>query len=77
MGKGVGRRLKIVCHSCLCTFRYRRTSGQINFVSKSDGMCPSEVGCYMMAGGNNKNNDGNGNAVFIVRKGGRVARSWQ
>jgi len=39
-------------------------------VSKSDGMHPSEVGgCFMMAEGDTKSYDGNGNAVFIVREG--------
>jgi len=33
-------------------------------------MHPSEVGgCFMMAGGDTKSKNGNGNAVFIVRKG--------
>jgi len=44
MGKKVGQKVKIICHSSLCHFEYKGTSGQMKIVAKSDGMHLSEVG---------------------------------
>jgi len=69
--------MEIICHSSLHCFGYGRTSGQIKIGAKSDGICPSEVGgCILVAGGDTKSNNGNGNA-FFVKRGGGVARRWQ
>jgi len=55
MGEKVGQRTKIICHSCLRTFGYRRTSGPIKCGAKIDGMHPSGVrGCILVVEGDIK-----------------------